>query len=118
MLLDLGGHLRFGDLLCQLGDFLRLGILAFAELLLDRPHLLAQQEFALAAVDLPFGLLADLPRQPQHLDPVRHHFRYALEPTLNIDGFQDLLLILRRDVHEARDQIGEPCRGKERIAPH
>ena len=107
MLLDLGRHLRLGDFLRQLGDFLGFCVLTLAELLLDRPHLLAQQEFALAIVDLAFGLLADLPRQAQNLDPVGQQFRYALEPALDIDGLQDLLFFLRRDVHETRDQIGE-----------
>ena len=91
MLLDFGRHFRLGDLLRQLGDFLSLGVLTLAELLLDRPHLLTQQEFALAIVDLAFGLLADLPRQPQNLDAVGQQFRYALEPALDIDRFEDLL---------------------------
>ena len=107
MLLDLGRHFRLGDLLRQLGDFLSLGVLTLAEFLLDRPHLLAQQEFALAIVDLALGLLADLPRQLQNLDAVGQQFRYALEPALDIDRLQDLLFFLRRDVHEARNQIGE-----------
>ena len=107
MLLDLGRHLRLGDLLRQLGDFLSLRVLALAKLLLDRPHLLAQQELALAVVDFTFGLLADLPRQPHDLDAVGEQFRYALEPALDVDRLEDLLFFLRRDVHEARDQIGE-----------
>ena len=70
-------------------------------------HLLAQQKFALAVVDFALGLLADLPRQPQHLDAVGEHLRDPVEPALDIDGLEDLLLLGRGDVHEARDQIGE-----------
>jgi len=63
VLLDLRRHLGFGDLLAELGDLLSLGVLAFAELLLNRLDLLAQQKFTLAVVDLALGLLADLSRQ-------------------------------------------------------
>ena len=55
----------------QLGDLLALGVVALAELLLDRLQLLAQQELALAIVDRLLGAVADLARQPQHLEPVR-----------------------------------------------
>ena len=87
VLLDLRGHLRLGDLAGQLRDLLGLCVLALAELLLDRLQLLAQQELALTVVDLALGLLADLTRKPQHLDPVDQHLRHALEPALDIDGF-------------------------------
>ena len=80
VVLDLGRHLGFGDLSRELGDLLALGVVAFAELLLDRLHLLAQQELALAVVDLFLGLLADLARQAQHLDAVDQHRRHPLEP--------------------------------------
>src|SRR6516164_4508742 len=47
VLLDLGRHLGLGDLLGELGDLLSLGVLALAELLLNRLDLFAQQELAL-----------------------------------------------------------------------
>ena len=57
--------------LLELGDLGRLAFLALAELLLDRGHLLAQQHLALTLVERGLGLLADLRRQPQHLDALR-----------------------------------------------
>ena len=44
------GHFRFGDGLFELGDFRR-ALVALAELLLDRAHLLAQQVLAVGVVD-------------------------------------------------------------------
>ena len=115
VLLDLGRHLRLGDLFRELGDLLALGVVALAQFLLDRLHLLAQQELALAVVDLFLGLLADLARQPQHLDAVDQHRRHPFEPALDIDGFEDLLLFGRGDVHKAGDQIGERRGGGGRL---
>ena len=91
----------------QLGDFLSLGVVTLAKFFLDRLQLLAQQKFALAIVDLFLGLLADLARQPQHLDAVDEHRRYPVEPAFDIDGFEDFLLLDRCDVHKAGDQIGQ-----------
>ena len=107
VVLDLGRHLGLGDLSGELGDLLALGVVALAQFLLDRLHLLAQQELALAVVDLFLGLLADLARQPQHLGAVGQHRRHPFEPALDIDGFEDLLLFGRGDVHKAGDQVGE-----------
>ena len=71
LVLDLFRHAGLGDGRVELGDLGRLALLAFAELALDRRHLLAQQHFALALVERRLGLLADLLRQPQHLDAMR-----------------------------------------------
>ena len=78
-------------------------------------HDRTQQELALAVVDLSLGLLADLPRQPQHLDPIGEHRRHPVEPPLDIYRLQDLLLLGRGDIHEARNQISECRRGSDRL---
>ena len=70
LVLDLFRHLRIGDGLVELGHFGGLALVALAQLLLDRRHLLAQHGFALALVERRLGLLADLLRQPQNLDAV------------------------------------------------
>ena len=50
LLLHFLRHLRAGDRLFELGDLLAL-LVAFPELLLDGPHLLAQEKFALSLID-------------------------------------------------------------------
>ena len=106
LLLDLLGHLRFGDRLLELGD-LRRALVAFAELLLDRAHLLAQQVLAVAVVDRLPGALVDLARDLQHLDAVRQQLEQLVEPRLEVEGLEQRLLLLGADVHQAGDEVGE-----------
>jgi hypothetical protein len=112
LLLGLLGHSGLGDRLVQLLD---LGgrALALAELLLDRPQLLAQDVLALAALDRVLGLLADVARDLEHLDPVAEQLDDPVEAALQVDGLEDLLLLLDLEVHEARDQVGAD-RGRSR----
>ena len=60
--LDLLWHTRLGDRLAQLGHLLGLSAFTFAELALDRCHLLTQQNLALALVQGGLGLTADFLR--------------------------------------------------------
>ena len=95
LLLDLLRHARLGDRLAQLGDLLRLALLALAELALDGGHLLAQQHLALALVERGLGLPADLLRQPQHLDALGEQPRDLVHARRDVDRLEDLLLLLR-----------------------
>jgi hypothetical protein len=70
VLFDLLGHARFGDRALELRNF-RGALVAFAELLLDRAHLLAQQVAAVGVVDRLSRALVDLARHLEHLDAVR-----------------------------------------------
>ena len=79
LLLDLLGHPGLGDRLLQLLDLGR-GALGLAELLLDRLQLLAQDVLALAALDRVPGLLADVARDPEHLDAVLEQLEHLVEP--------------------------------------
>ncbi len=111
--LDLLGHLRVGDALLQLGDLLAAPFaFALAQLLLDGLQLLAQQIFALAAVDLLLGLIADLARQAQHLEPVIHQLGDAAQAGADIADLEHLLLFLDADIHDRGDQVGELPRGR------
>ena len=94
MRLHLLGHLRFRDRLVQFRDFLGLAV-AFAELALDRRHLLAQDRLALALVEHGLGLPADLLGEPQHLDALRQEPRNLVHAHIEVDGLQDLLLLAR-----------------------
>ena len=114
LVLDLLRHLRLADRRGELRDLGALAV-AFAELALDRGHLLAQQHLALAFVERGLGLLADLVRQPQDLDPSRQQPRHPIEPGDDVDGFQDLLLLFRLEVHIGRDQIGELAGRADRL---
>src|SRR5262245_27656490 len=55
LLLDFLWHARIADRLVEFGHFGGLALLAFAELALDRGHLLAQQHLALALVERRLG---------------------------------------------------------------
>ncbi len=105
--LDLGRHPGLLDLAAQLGDFLRLGVFALAQFLLDCLQLLAQQKLTLPLVHRLLGAVVDLARQAKHFEPVGQQLRDPLQPALDVDGFEDLLLFAWRDVHEAGDQIGQ-----------
>ena len=66
-----------------------------AELLLDRLQLLAQHVLALAPLDRLAGLLADLARELEHLDPMAEQLEHPVEPGLQVEGLQHLLLLAR-----------------------
>ena len=115
LILDLLRHAGLGDGLVELGDFGGLALLAFAELALDRRHLLAQQHLALALVERGLGLAADLLRQPQHLDAVGEQARDLVHARGDVDGLEDLLLLFRLHVHIGGRQIGERRRRLDRL---
>ena len=106
MRLDLLRHAGLFDFLTQFGDLLRLGVVALAELVLDRLQLFAQQEFALPLVHRLLGAVADLARQAQDFEPVGEQLRDAVEPALDIEGFEEFLFFGRGDVRKAGDQVG------------
>ncbi len=74
---------------------------------LDGRHLLAQDGLALAIVEGGPGLLADLGRQPQHFEPLGEVVRNLVYALRKVDGLQDLLLVLRLDVHIGGREIGQ-----------
>ena len=99
--------------LLELGHLRALPSSPLAELPLDRRHLLAQQHLALALVERRLGLLADLLRQPQHLDALGQQPRDLVHPRGEVERLEDLLLLLGLDVHVGGDQVGE-LRGRRR----
>ena len=105
LVVDLLGHVGGADRLLEFGDFRRLAFIGLAELALDRRHLLAQQHLAIARVERRLGFPADFLRQPQNLDPVRQQARDPLHSGPDIHRLEDLLLLVRRRVHEGRDHI-------------
>ncbi len=112
--LDLGRHLGLGDRLLEIGELLLVGALV-AQLALDGGHLLAQQHLALARVERGLGLVADLGRQPQHLEAMGQQLRDLVEARHQIDGLEHLLLLRRRDVEIGRGEVGQ--HGRARSSP-
>ena len=102
--------MRVGDRLLEFGDLGRLSLVRFAKLALNGRHLLAQQDLTVAGVERGLGFPADLLRQPKHLDPMREQSRDPLHSGADVHRLEDLLLLVRRRVHEGRHQIGERAR--------
>ena len=61
----------------------------------------------------PSRFLTEIPAQ--HFEPVRQELGDAIEPARDINGLENLLLLGRRDVHEAGDQIGQGRRGGDAL---
>ncbi len=96
-LLDATAH--FGDL----GRF----IVAFAQLLLDVPKLLAQDVLALLGGKRLLGLLADLFGELEHLDALREQAEHLVEALLDIERLQHLLFFICVGIHDPGNEIGK-----------
>jgi hypothetical protein len=109
-LLHLVGHPRRFDLVAQLVDFLGL-IVAFAELLLDRLHLLAQEVLALVLADFGLHLGLNLRSQLENLELLGEDPVELIHPRAQVDGLEQLLFHRRPDRAETgRDEVGQPAR--------
>jgi hypothetical protein len=80
----------------------------FAQLLLDRAHLLAQQVLALQVVERTTRALGDVARDLEHFDPMREQLEQRVHARLQIECLEQRLLLLRADVHQAGDEVGKP----------
>ena len=88
-LLDRVRHAGGFDLFAKLFDFLGL-IVAFAELLLNRLHLLAQEVFALVLADLRLHLRLDLRAQLEHLGFLDEQAVEQVQPRAHVDASRAL----------------------------
>ena len=100
------GQLRRLDFLPQFVGF-GLLLVPFAELVLDRFHLLAEEELALAFVDLRLDLGLDLGPELDHLELAGEDPREVAQPLGDVDLFEQFLLLLGADPQRAGDQVGE-----------
>ena len=105
------GQLGRLDLLAQLVDF-GLLLVALPELVLDRFQLLAQEELALAFVDLRLDLGLDLGAELDHLELAGEDLGEVAQALGDVDLLEQLLLLLGRDPQRAGDQVGERGRGR------
>src|SRR5690606_13865495 len=106
MLLDFLGHAGVHNGLLNRLE-LRGIALILAELLLDGAHLLAKNRLTLPLVDRRAGLLLDLVGQFQNLKSLRHQFKHSVQSLLDVEGFQQPLLLRRGNVEEACDNVTE-----------
>ena len=104
----LGQVLRL-DLPAQLGDF-RLVLVDLAELLLDRLQLLAEEELALALVDLARDLRLDLRAELRHLELAVQDPGDRAQALLDVDDLEQLLPLLGLQAQRRRDQVAERAR--------
>ena len=100
------GQLRRLDLLAQLVD-LGLLLVLLAELLLDRLQLLAEEELALALVDLGLDLGLDLGAELDDLELAGEDPREVAQALGDVDLFEQLLLLLGAEPQRAGDQVTE-----------
>ena len=118
-LLDLVGHAGRFDLVAQLLDLLGL-VVALAQLLLDRLHLLAQEVLALVLADLGLHLRLDARPEFEDLELLDQDPVERVHPRADVERRQNLLLHRRADRRQARrDEVGELARigdvGGERL---
>ena len=103
------GQVRRLDFLLQFLDFGHLLVL-FAELVLDRFQLLAEEELALAFVDFRLDLGLDLGAELDDLELAGEDLGQVAQPFGDVDFFEQLLLLGGLDAERAGDQVGERAR--------
>ena len=95
-----------GQLLAQLAGLGR-RLVELAELVLDRLELLAQDELALALLDLALDLRLDLGADRDDLELAGEQLDQAPQPPGDVDLLEQLLLLLGRQPQRAGDQVGQ-----------
>jgi hypothetical protein len=107
LLLRLVGHARGFDLVAELVVFALL-VVAFAQLLLDGLHLLAQVVLALVLLQLGLDLALDLVADLEHLEVFHQDLVEPIEPRADLEDLQHLLLLRGGQRRQAaRDEVGE-----------
>ena len=115
--LDRLGHAGRLDLLGELFDFLGL-VVAFAEFLLDRLHLLAQEVLALVLADLRLHLRLNLRSELEDLELLDQDAIQVVQPRADVERLEHFLLDGGADGREARgDEVREPARVRRCSSP-
>ena len=106
------GERRVGDLLFQFGHFVAFAAVAalFAQLALDRLHLLVEVIFALGLLHLPLDAVFDLPLHLQHAHLAFHQGEHLLEAVLDVGEFEQFLLVGNLDRQLRGNGIGQFAR--------
>ncbi len=109
LLAHLLGQLDGSELLAQLGD-LRLDLVGFAELLLDRLQLLAEEVLTLTLLELGLHLRLDLGSDRDHLELPGQDLRESAQPLGDVELLQQRLLLVGLQPQRAGDQVGQAAR--------
>src|SRR6185312_7081111 len=104
LLLGLRRHVGRGDGFVELSG-VAASALAFTQFLLQLMQLLAQHGFALTLPQRGLRLLGDVARDLEHLHAMSEELHHLVEPRLEVEGLEQILLLLRLHVHEAHDQV-------------
>ena len=83
------------------------GSCVFAQLGLDRLHLLAEVVFALALVDVALDVGLDLVGDFEQVDFTREEVHEAVEPLFELGCFEELLFFLGGDTEVGGDEVDE-----------
>ncbi len=107
LLLHLRRHPRLLHPLAQLGDLL-LAVLALAQLLADRLHLLAEEELLLVLVDVLAHRVADLRADLEHLQLAVEDLRELAQALLHVGRLEQFLLVGDLEVEQRGDEVRDP----------
>ena len=97
------------ELVEPLAQLVRVGLLgiALAELLLDRLQLLAEEELALALLELRLHLRLDLRAELEDLELAVEDLRDLAQPLLGVGELEDQLLLLGLQPEGGGDEVAE-----------
>ena len=107
-LLDVGRHLGRLDLLVERVEVA--GVFAFAELVLDRLQLLAEDRLALVLRELLAHLQVDLLLDLDQLDLALQQHQQPPQPLRDVALHEQRGAFVRRQVDRRRDDVAEPAR--------
>src|SRR6185436_17327616 len=86
-----------------------------AQLLLDGLELLAEDVLALVAAHLLLDLAVDLLADLEHLVLAREELQHLAQAGLEVEGLEDVLLLVDLDVEVRRDEVGELARLRDAV---
>ncbi|OQA06931.1 MAG: hypothetical protein BWY66_01613 [bacterium ADurb.Bin374] len=110
-------HLGFRDRFLQLFELVS-ALFAFAQLFLDRLHLLAQVVFLLDLLHLLANLAADLLFDHHDLELAVEDRGDLFEAGTGLERLEDLLLLLDLELQMSRDDVGKPARLLDVVGDH
>ena len=86
-----------------------------AQFLLNRLHLLMQEELLLLLVEVGFDLPLDVLFQGQHLLLLVEELKHLLRPLTKIHLFEDALFVLDADLHVASDEVDQKSKAVDAL---
>ena len=106
-----GGILAADDLLAEVVE-VAAGLVDLAQLFLDGLELLAQHVLALVAPHLLLDLAVDLLADLQHLVLARQELQHLAQAGLEVEGLEDVLLLVDLHVQVRGDEVGQLARAR------